>query len=74
MFSGSIHAPLSEDVYDAMMDLFEMRWKGAEKELKQEHLEKFNRLCKPKSPDFILRYRDYYAFFTYSMFWGEVPV
>ena len=74
VFSGSVHAPLSEEFYEAMVDLFKMRWQGVEKELDQEDLEQFNRLCKPKSTDFILRHRDYYAFFTYSMFCGEVPV
>ena len=31
------------------------------------------RLCEPGSADFILDLPDYYAFFTYSMFWGQVP-
>ena len=50
-----------------------MRWQGVEKELDREALEQYNRLCKLESPDFILHYPDYYAFFTYSMFWGNIP-
>lgn len=73
VFSKSVHAPLSEEVYQALLDLFEMRWPGVEKELTKEDLEQYKRLCKPESPDFILRHPDYYAFFTYSMFWGNIP-
>ena len=72
VFSSSVHAPLSEEVYEALLDLFEMRWPGVEKELVKEDLEQYRRLCKPDSPDFILRHPDYYAFFTYSMFWGHI--
>ncbi len=32
------------------------------------------RLCQPGSADFILDSDDYYAFFTYSMFRGKVPI
>lgn len=71
VFSKSVHAPLNEAVYGALLDLFEMRWPGVEKELAKEDLEQYMRLCKSDSPDFILRHPDYYAFFTYSMFWGN---
>ena len=64
---------MSEEVYKALLDLFEMRWEGVEKELAKQDLEQYKRLCKPDSPDFILQHPDYYAFFTYSMFWGNIP-
>ena len=73
VFSESAHAPLSEETYQALLDLFEMRWEGVEKELEKEDLEQYRRLCRPDSPDFILRHPDYYAFFTNSMFWGNIP-
>jgi demethylmenaquinone methyltransferase/2-methoxy-6-polyprenyl-1,4-benzoquinol methylase len=73
VFSKSVHAPLNQEVYQAMMDLFKMRWQGVEKELEQEDLEQYRRLCSPESPDLILLQPDYYAFFTYSMFWGNIP-
>lgn len=72
VFSGSVHAPLSEEIYQGLKALFEMRWPGVEKELSKEDLDLYNRLCKFDSPDFIIQHPDYYAFFTYSMFWGKV--
>ena len=72
VFSGSIHAPLSEEVYKALLALFEMRWQGVEQELSVEDLDLYRRLCKPESPDFIIQHPDYYAFFTYSMFFGKI--
>ena len=74
VFSKNVHAPLSEEVCEALLDLFAMRWQGVENELNEEDLEQYRRLCKPESSSFILRHPDYYAFFTYSMFWGHVPV
>lgn len=77
-FVGTVHAPLSEDIYSGLEDLFKMRWPGVETELAQhgedgEHLlAEYRRLCLPESPDFILRHPDYYAFFTYTMFHGRV--
>ncbi|HZD56366.1 MAG TPA: methyltransferase domain-containing protein [Anaerolineales bacterium] len=70
---GDVHAPLSHDLYSAMLALFQMRWSGAESELAPEDLGDFRRLCLPDSQDFILDHPDYYAFFTYSMFHGKVP-
>ena len=78
-FVGDAYAPLTDDLRSALMALFQMRWPGVESELSQEDAEgqhpwaEFRRLCLPESPDFILDHPDYYAFFTYSMFWGKVP-
>jgi demethylmenaquinone methyltransferase/2-methoxy-6-polyprenyl-1,4-benzoquinol methylase len=71
-FVGDVRAPLSEDVRDALLSLFEMRWGQPREELSAEDLALFQRLCTPGSSDFILDSPDYYAFFTYSMFWGRV--
>jgi len=77
-FAGDAHAPLSDDIRSALIALFEMRWPGAESELAQENADtkhpaaEYRRLCLPESPDFILNHPDYYAFFTYSMFYGQV--
>ena len=65
-------ALLEGNIYKAMLSLFDMRWSGVEKELAKEEQIEFRRLCKSESPDFILNHPDYYAFFTYSMFWGIV--
>ncbi|MEA1958163.1 MAG: methyltransferase domain-containing protein [Chloroflexota bacterium] len=69
-FVGDTHAPLSDEMREALATLIEMRWPNVESELPQDDRDLFHRLCKPDSPDFILDISDYYAFFTYSMFHG----
>jgi demethylmenaquinone methyltransferase/2-methoxy-6-polyprenyl-1,4-benzoquinol methylase len=49
-----------------------MRWDEAESEVRPEDGEAYQRLCQPESPDFILNHPDYYAFFTYSLFYATV--
>jgi len=71
-FVGDAHAPLSDDMRNALVALLEMRWPGAQSELTPEDWTEFQRLCQPKSQDFILDLPDYYAFYTYSMFRGKV--
>jgi SAM-dependent methyltransferase len=71
-FVADVHAPLSEDARKALLDLFEMRWPGAQVGVTQEEWGTYQRLCRPESPDFLLDQPDYYAFFTYSMFCGQV--
>lgn len=71
-FVGDLQAPLAEELYQALVSLFEMRWPGVESELSQEDQAVYQRLCLPESPEFILNHPDYYAFFTYSMFCGRV--
>jgi demethylmenaquinone methyltransferase/2-methoxy-6-polyprenyl-1,4-benzoquinol methylase len=70
--AGDAHSPLSDNVRDALIALFEMRWPGAEAELTEEDRAEYRRLCLPESPDFIVHHPDYYAFFTCSMFSGKV--
>jgi len=71
-FAGDAYAPLSDDVRNALIALFQMRWPGVESDLTQEDRVEYERLCLPESPDFILNHPDYYAFFTYTMFYGKV--
>jgi len=77
-FAGDAHAPLTDDLRSALIALLQMRWPGVDSELTQEDaddkhpLAEYQRLCLPESPDFILDHPDYYAFFTYSMFHGNV--
>ena len=68
---GDIEAPLSEDAIIALLSLFQMRWEGAQSEITAEDWAEYQRLCQPGSPDFILNLPDYYAFFTYSLFYGK---
>jgi ubiquinone/menaquinone biosynthesis C-methylase UbiE len=71
-FAGGAHAPLSDDIRDALVALFEMRWPSVESELTREDWSEYQRLCLPESAEFILDHPDYYAFFTCSMFCGKV--
>lgn len=73
VFVGDAHAPLGDDIRQALVALIEMRWPGAGSELDAEDGREFERLCKPDSPDFVVDHPDYAAFFTCSMFWGTVP-
>lgn len=70
--AGSVHAPLSDALRQALEALFEMRWPGVEAELAREERRAYERLCRPESADFILRHPDYAAFFTYTLFQGTV--
>ncbi len=71
-FVGGVHSPLTEEIYNALAALIQMRWPGVKHELTKELWAEYQRLCTPESPDFILNNPDYYAFFTYSMFHGKV--
>jgi len=73
-FVSDVYAPLTDTLRNALIALFQMRWIGVESDLTQEDWAEYQRLCLPKSPNFILNHPDYYAFFTYSMFRGDVPV
>jgi len=72
-FAGSAHAPLSDELRSGLAALFEMRWPEVESELSADDLEQFRRLCLPDSSELILELPDYFASFTYALFWGEVP-
>jgi demethylmenaquinone methyltransferase/2-methoxy-6-polyprenyl-1,4-benzoquinol methylase len=69
---SDVQAPLSPPLDRAMEALFEMRWPRADQELEGQDRAEYRRLCLATSPDFILRHPDYYAFFTFSLFFGTV--
>lgn len=71
-FVADIHAPLAGAARDALTGSFQMFWGKAEPEATPEDWAQFQRLCQPGSPDFILNLPDYYAFITYSLFWGKM--
>lgn len=71
-FVGDVHAPLSDDIRNAIILLFQMLWGKRQPEASEEDWAEYQRLCQPDSPDFILNCSDYYAFFTYSLFYGKV--
>jgi demethylmenaquinone methyltransferase/2-methoxy-6-polyprenyl-1,4-benzoquinol methylase len=70
--AGTACAPLDEDIRGALVALLEMRWKDAEAELSPQDRAAYRRLSQAESPGFILNRPDYYAFFTYSLFCGQV--
>ena len=72
-FVGSVQAPLNGDRRTALVDLFQMRWSGAEAELDHQDLELYRRLCRTDSGELILDHPGYYAFFTYTLFHGRAP-
>jgi len=72
-FVANMQAPLGEIAQDALTASFQMLWGKAPSELTAEDWAEFQRLCQPESPDFILILPDYYAFITYTLFYGRVP-
>jgi demethylmenaquinone methyltransferase/2-methoxy-6-polyprenyl-1,4-benzoquinol methylase len=72
-FVGDAYAPLSDDLRQALIALLEMRWPGAGSELSSADRAEYERLCRPESPEFILNHPDYCAFYTCTMFRGQVP-
>ncbi|HSL43469.1 MAG TPA: class I SAM-dependent methyltransferase [Anaerolineales bacterium] len=72
-FVGNIQAPLNSGERVALMSLFKMLWGEPQPEVSAEDWAEYTRLCTPGFPDFILDIPDYYAFFTYSVFRGNVP-
>ncbi|CAN2042809.1 Methyltransferase type 11 [Candidatus Magnetomoraceae bacterium gMMP-15] len=71
-FIGDVHAPLTNDMRNALISLIKMRWKNVQSELTEKDWKEYQRISQPESPDFILNLPDYYAFFTYSLFYGKV--
>ncbi len=71
VFADSFYSPLSHEIRDALKSIFDMRWPDVELELSSADQKKFRRLCLPDSSEFILNLPDYYAFFTYTLFWGK---
>jgi len=71
-FTGDVYAPLSGEMRSALTALIEMRWVDVKEELSEGDRAEFQRLCLAESPEFILDLPDYYAFYTYSMFRGQV--
>jgi demethylmenaquinone methyltransferase/2-methoxy-6-polyprenyl-1,4-benzoquinol methylase len=69
---GTVHAPLSEELRDGLVELIDMRWGGARSDLTRQDWEAYRRLSRPESAEFILNRDDYYGFFTYSLFRGKV--
>jgi ubiquinone/menaquinone biosynthesis C-methylase UbiE len=72
-FVADVQAPLEDVARNALTASFQMFWRKAESEVTPEDWAEFQQLCQSGSPDFILNLPDYYAFITYSLFYGKVP-
>ena len=73
-FAGDVHGPLNKNLQKAVLAFFGMLWIDPQSKLTPADWEKYQRLCTPGSPDFILNLPEYYGFFTYTMFHGKVKV
>ena len=71
-FVADVQAPLDDVARNALTATFQMFWGKAEPEVTPQDWAEFGQLCQPVSPDFILNLPDYYAFITYSLFYGKV--
>ena len=72
-FVGEVQAPLSSGVRQALLSFFQMLWGQRQPEVSEDDWAEYQRLCRPESEGFILNLPDYYAFFTYTMFRGNLP-
>lgn len=72
-FVGDVQAPLSPGERLALVSLFDMLWGQLQPGTLPEDWKEFQRLCTPRSSDFIPDSQGYYAFFTYTLFQGRVP-
>jgi demethylmenaquinone methyltransferase/2-methoxy-6-polyprenyl-1,4-benzoquinol methylase len=72
-FVVDVQAPLPEDQREALDAIIEMRWGDPTSELSRGDAELFRRLIDRESPDSVVDLSDYFGFFTYSLFWGNVP-
>jgi ubiquinone/menaquinone biosynthesis C-methylase UbiE len=73
-FAGEAQAPLEPGVRAALASLFEMLWSEPTGEAGRADWGEYRRLCRPESPDFLPDQADYYAFLTYTVFLGKVPM
>jgi demethylmenaquinone methyltransferase/2-methoxy-6-polyprenyl-1,4-benzoquinol methylase len=72
-FVADFCAPLRPGEKTALVSLFEMLWGMPQPAVSAEDWKEYQQLCRPDSPDFILRLPEYYGFFTYTVFQGRVP-
>jgi len=73
-FVSDVSAPLTGGQRAALLSLFGMIWGQPQPGVSPEDWREYQRLCESVSSELILDLPDYYAFFTYSLFRGEVPL
>ncbi|MCU0637797.1 MAG: class I SAM-dependent methyltransferase [Methanothrix sp.] len=72
-FAADLLSPFSSQARDDLAACFQMLWGRALPELSDGDQMQFERLCSKDSPDFIADRPGYYAFITYTLFFGLVP-
>ena len=72
-FAADLLSPVSGQARDDLAACFQMLWRRALTELSDADKIQFERLCSKDSPDFIADRPGYYAFITYTLFFGLVP-
>jgi demethylmenaquinone methyltransferase/2-methoxy-6-polyprenyl-1,4-benzoquinol methylase len=71
-YAGNICAPLSDEEKEAVQAFFEMLWGNARPAVSDDEWQLFQRISKPGSKEYILDRADYYGFFVYTCFAGQV--
>jgi len=72
-FPVDLYAPLDGNEREALASIIEMRWGHPESELSEEDWVLYQRLTDWESADSVVDQKDFFGFFTYSMFCGTVP-
>lgn len=72
-FAGDIRPPFSPAVRQALAACYHMFWGHLAGRVSAADWGRYQALCDPGSPEFIGDAPGYYAFLTYTMFWGRVP-
>jgi len=71
-FPGHVTGPVTGDLRKALSAFFNMRWGTARSEMNVSDWRLYCRLSDPNSEEFLPDRRDYYGFFTYTVFTGIV--
>jgi ubiquinone/menaquinone biosynthesis C-methylase UbiE len=72
-FVADLPPPIDCQARDDLAACFQMLWRRAMPELSDADRVQFERLCCINSPNFIADRPGYYAFITYTLFFGLVP-
>jgi len=71
-FVANAQAPFNDVIQSALITSFQMFFGRTKPNVSGYDWSEFQRLCQPESQDFILKHSDYYAFLTYTLFYGKV--
>ena len=72
-FTADMHPPFAPAIRRALAACFDMFWGNLADRVSEADWGLYQALCDPISPRFIGDAPGYYAFLTYTVFWGRVP-